>query len=471
MRHPKRGAHRTEQCTDNEQKRKTYMKKTLIAALIVTAGMGGQVFAQGTATGPNFDGWGFWQNPSIVKVGLLNFSLNNQFQAFNKGATWGVTTTPNRGVPVGGGGLQPWDNFSYDAIAKCEDQPTKYLSATKSINNAYIISSINAAFSRSPTPGLLGTAGGLFKVQGPANNRNPYYGSAFTSSAKIVVINNENQLAAPPYPPTEDSLAAYTPIGTGEFIANAPWNLLGLPDANLFDGDRLSLKWPNQNYISWGKPRWDLNAVVNTWIGAKVYLIDPNNRNPLLQCFDVTPFFALEESFCYFCWDTADRVTDGKIQGSTSVPPCSQLQACGSTGSGVTKFYWTVKFNSVGDGWRYPNSLLDWYYGGILAVDPTWYVFSGNISDNGTVLNDSDYTASQNSLVFTVNGLASYSWAYKQNKYLAANAPIGTTSMSASGHGYSPMCGVFTGPVSLVDYWVDNAIFKNSTSKTSVLCF
>lgn len=452
------------------------MKKTLIAALIVTAGMGGQVFAQGTAVGPNYDGWGFWLNTSITKVGLLNFSLNNQFQAFNKGATWGVTTKPNRGVPVGGGGLQPWDNFSYEAIANCEDQPTKYVSATKSINNASIINGINAAFSMVPKTGVFPRPGGLFKTTGPANNLNPYYGSAFTTSAKIVVINYENQLAAPPYPPTEDSFPAYTLPGAGALVQNAPWNLVDVPfpgGPGVDDGTIVTLMWPNQNYISWGKPMFEPIAALKTWIGAKVYLIDPNNRNPLLQCFDVTPFFALEESYCFFCWDTQDRVTDGTIQGSTSVPPCSIIQSCGSTGSGITKFYWTVKYNNVGGNYgRNPNHLLDTYYAQILAVDPDWYVVPAvSPSYNGAVLDDTDVAASLNSLVFTVNGLASYSWAYKQNKYLGANAPIGTTSMSASGHGYSPMCGVFTGPVSLVDYWVDNAIFKNSTSKTSVLCF
>src|SRR5450759_1000260 len=67
----------------------------------------------------------------------------------------------------------------------------------------------------------------------------------------------------------------------------------------------------------------------------------PERRTESHRCFDVTPFFALEESYCYYCWDTMDRVTDGKVTfgTSTTAPPCATgSSACGVSGTRTTLF-------------------------------------------------------------------------------------------------------------------------------------
>ena len=450
-----------------------------MAALVVTAGMGGQGFADpGTPIGPQYSGWPYLQNGNIAKVGLLNVSLNNQSQAFKKGATWGVTTTPNNGsrtiIPAGFtltpvAPFQPWDTISYYDVATCVDQPTKYASAIQAINNVSLIKAINAAFSR-PVTALSG--GGLFRAPGVAGNRNIYQGASFTTSAKIVVINYENALPAPPYPPTEDGYYANAWFAaTPDTAWNAPYNLIGVPAVGAPEGQNVALNWPNQNYIAWGKP-FDVPVGVQSWIGNQVYIIDPNNANPFLWCFDVTPFFEFSEAYCFFCWDTLDRVTDGQIKGSSTAPPCSPISACGQTGNGKTKWSWTVKFNNIGAQWPLnPNFLIDHYYGVLLAVDPAWWVAPlGTLTDNGAALNNADQTASANALSFTVQGIATYSWAYKTLS-TQVSAPMGTMSMTAAGAGYSPECGVFTGPVSLTEYDRSNAMFNNKITKSSVLCF
>jgi hypothetical protein len=439
------------------------MKKTLVAAFLISAGAGGLAFAQGVAYAPNWIAFPYDDTVGFInKVGTLNVSLQNTFQAFGKGAggntaPWGVQTTPNRGGILGN---QPWDNWSYEAIELCVADPVQYRSAAKSVNNAYIIKSINAAFSQ---------VGGLFKRNAdPNNNPNPFFGGAFgTTTAKIVVINYDNQLKAPPYPPTEDNF--YPRIAPSGTVWNAPWNLVGIPDP-VTDGTILPLAWPNQNYISWGKPDPAGSLAGGPkWIGAKVYIIDPNNPNPNLQCFDVTPFFALEEAYCFYCWDTQDRVTDGKIIASahTSEPPCSGIGSfCGRDGNGVTKFYWTVKFNSIGSAWTLnPNNLLDWYYPGLLQISTDWALVYG------TQLDDNNFASSSTSLAFTVNGIATYNWKYATMKSDGARAPIGNFTMTASGHGYSPMCGVFNGPVSINEVDRASTTFNNKVTKASVLCF
>ena len=67
-------------------------------------------------------------------------------------------------------------------------------------------------------------------------------------------------------------------------------------------------------------------------------------------------------------------------------------------------------------------------------------------------------TSAANTLAFTVNGIATYKWSFKtlSDGY---SWPMGTLSMSATGHGYSPMCGFFTGPVSITEYDKSNSQF------------
>lgn len=448
------------------------MKKTLIAALVITAGVGGQAFAQGTAFGPYYDGFAYGTVPPINKVGVLSVSLINRYQAYNIGNGWGVSTTPARGsirypqvAP-----FQAWDTKSYEAIANCVDQPTKYITTTKTINNQSLISAINAAFSR---PVTVATGGGLFKAPGtPVIHPNIYQGGSFTTSAKIVVINYENRQSAPPYPPSEDNYYAALWLLNGDPVWNAPYNLSGAPIAGVPDGQNAPLNWPNENYTAWGKPFTTVAGGGLTWIGNKVYIIDPNNGNANLRCFDVTPFFEFSEAFCLYCWDTFDRVTDGIIQGATSVPPCSPAAGCGQTGRGTTRWYWTVKFNNIGGQFANANFLLDLYYANLLGVPADWYVLGGGAtaSDNGTILNGNDVPASKNALAFSVSGIATYAWAFKVLNS-QASAPMGTISMVGEGHGYSPLCGVYNGPVSLTDTDKASKTFNNNATKSTVICF
>jgi hypothetical protein len=413
------------------------MRKTLVAALIITAGLGGQAMAQ-VAPPEALSLSNLLVEPS-TKVGLLSVSLNNQAMAYDKGGgKWGVQINPSRGIAPNP--ARTWDIWSYEYLANCLGTVT-YRSATKQINNKSIINAINQAF-RKPASG--NTAGGIFVTGG-----SPYIGQFGTNTAQLVVINYDNYLKAPPYPPSEDLAypdltvpTSFNALG----IPNAPWNFFDVPSTGTADGATIALTWPNQNYISWGKPNPDSEGP--QWLGVRVFVIDPKNANENLRCFDVTPFFAIEEAFCSYCWDTADRVTDGSITAGTSVtdPPCAiGGQLCGRKGSGTTKFYWTLKFNSIGAGWEAPNALLEWYYWNWLGFDKAWGETYGTILDEGNINKSTD------SLRFTVNGIATYKWSYKKMSD-GFTWPVGTTSMSSSGFGYSPLCGVFSGTVSMTDY-------------------
>jgi len=424
---------------------KNNMRKSLYTALVVAAGVASLAGAAAPSAIHITDAAnasGFFV--PTTKLGLLNISLLNQFQAYDKptgSGYWGVQIKPGRAATP----YRFWDNQSYDYLGNCLGTVT-YRSNSKQVNNQTIIASINAAFSQR----VGGGADGIF-VKGNSD----YRGAFNPLTAKIVVVNYDNLQHLPPYPPTVDNFyAAMSPT-----VWNAPYNLGGIPIAD-FDGSQIQLVWPNQNYISWGKP--DPAACVpcgpaGLWIGARVFVLDPRNANINLRCFDVTPFFALEESFCKFCWDTMDRVTDGTITKNSALAidsPCAAapgVTPCGVKGSGTTKIYWTVKFNNVANNWvRNPNYLLSWYYANIMLFD--------SAATYGAKLDDTDITGSLTSLAFTVNGVATYTWSFKKLSD-ASMWPMGTMSMTSGGHGYSPMCGVFSGPVSMVEYDRANVLF------------
>lgn len=442
-----------------------------MTALAVFAGVGLQAQAQVSwpsaihiTSIPNINGTkGTVANPvPTTKLGLLSFSLNNRFQAYSTLNHWGIEVKPND--PRIRNGTVNWDNISYTYSDAVDCNGTiQYRSASKTVNNATIIGAINKALSwpvgkNSSMQADASVLGGPLVASGTVLNPNPYRGQ-FTSNAKIVAVNYDNGRALPPYPPTEDYVGDEgTGVGTFDTsVWNAPWYLNGLPDINQADGSVIGLNWPNQNYISWGKLWLDMDAQI--WAGARVFLIDPKNANVNLRCFDVTPFFALEESYCYYCWDTMDRVTDGKITfgTSTTAPPCATgSSACGVTGNGTTRFYWTVKFDNVQGGWEddanAPDYLLSYgfkayslYYNTICNFDQSW----GDTF--GWKLDDSDQPGSVYSLGFTVSGIATYPWKFKALSD-GASWPMGKYSMSAAGHGFSPMCGVFSGPVSMTEY-------------------
>jgi hypothetical protein len=394
-----------------------------------------------------------------TKLGVLALKLSNNFQAWKKPinqnvppAKWGLMVSPgDEDTPA-----QPWTLFTYDYLANCEGKVT-YISDTKQIDQVSLITTLNSAFTRKD-PDTRRNAG-LFNLAGlDANNQlNPFLGS-FTKSAKLVVVNYDNQNYSPPYPPTIDDIAqddlglAAIALPDGGPVWNAPYDLNGVPNGDS-DGTPLPLLWPNQNYISWGK----LNPTSEglEWIGTRVFVIDPSNVNINLRCFDVTPFFAFEESFCYFCWDTMDRVTDGSLtKGLGGGGPCASGPQCSASGSGKTKIYWTVKFNSASEnlGTRNPNVLLLKYYVGIMGIPVEWAFIYGTILDDSSV-------PSSTTLAFTINGVATYTWKF-QTLSDGAVWPIGTLSSSAmSGHGWSPMCGFFTGSASITEYDKSNKMF------------
>jgi len=441
------------------------MKKSVMTALAVYAAVAFQAQAQVTwpsavhiTTAPDLAGdVGNVTTVPTTKLGLLSFSLASKFQAYSVGGHWGIEVKPND--PRVNSGTVIWDNISYtygDAVS-CAGAAT-YRSSSRTINNLTIIAAINKALSWPVGTGVLG--GPLVAVNSP-------YKGAFTTSAKIVAVNYDDLRGLPPYPPTEDYVG--DEVTTGDLgIWNAPWYFEGAPDFSQVDGSLIPLNWPNQNYISWGKIYTTEGDP--SWIGVRVFLIDPKNANANLKCFDVTPFFALEEAYCYYCWDTMDRVTDGKITYGTtsSSPPCATgTSACGVSGSGTTRFYWTVKFDNVQGGWtddrNAPNYLLNdsiagtadnasLYYNTICGFDPSWGdTFAWK-------LDDSDQPGSLYALGFTVSGQATYSWKI-QKLSDGASWPVGKYSMAASGYGFSPMCGVFSGAVSMTEYDRSNKQF------------
>ncbi len=445
------------------------MKKTVLAAFAVYAGVALQVQAQVAwpsavhiTSQPNINGTvGTIGTPATTKLGLLNFSFVNRFQAYQSGSTWGVAVKPND--PRLFNGTVTWDNISYtysDAV-DCSGAVT-YKSATKTINNNSIIAALNKALSW-PVGKNSSMVADSEVYGGPlVATASPYRG-AFTTAAKIVAVNYDNGRYLPPYPPTQDYVNDES-TGFDTALWNAPWYLSGKPDLNNPDGTIIPLNWPNLNYISWGK-LW-LEGESATWAGARVFIIDPKNSNPNLRCFDVTPFFAFEESYCYYCWDTMDRVTDGKITfgTSSSQPPCAGgASSCSVSGSGTTRFYWTVKFDNVQGGWENdanaPNYVLSdgfgkysLYYNGICGFESSW----GDTF--GFKLDDTDQPNSQYALSLNVSGIATYTWKFKALSD-GASWPVGKYSMTASGHGFSPMCGVFSGTFSLTEYDRSSSIF------------
>lgn len=375
---------------------------------------------------------------SLTKVGLLSVSLNGQFQAYkNSVGKWGLQINPPdpRTLPPVPANRN-WSKDNYDYLRACLGT-VSFITESHQVNNASIIRAINRAFS---TDNLGGS--GIFTTPPVPGSLTPnlYYGGRFNENAMIVVVNYENGVQVPAFPPTRD-MGLFNKVWNAPYVQdNAPFFANdGSADANLA---LMNLNWPNQNNISWGKPNMFIAAPAFGWSGARVFIMDPKNTSPVLKCFDVTPFFAFEESYCYYCWDTMDRVTDGSVTKGTAVtdPPCATIGiSCGTKGTGTTKFYWTVKFNNVSKSWLLnPNYQIEKYYLAYLNFDPAW------ASKYGAKLDDTDYLGSTDSLSFTVSGVATYAaWTYKplSDGY---SWPMSKISMSPQGFGMNPMCGVLT---------------------------
>lgn len=328
------------------------MKKTILAALVISASIGSQVsYAATTAT---------------TKVGKLTFALTDTYQ-------WTITTN----------GVQSANGPSTVVLEQCLGT-IKYVSQTKAINTRSVITAIGKALHLS-----------------------------FTASANLALLNYDNDLNAPPYPPY---LPALGPANTFNGPRDTAGNLIAAMGV-----------WPNALQIDWVEydrvnAPGDVGA--DLWPKAWVVISDPKGAN---SCVDVTPFFSFEEAYCYFCWDTVDRVTSGQIKAGlqTSGNACLSPNGCGVTGNGTTRFYLKIKFDNV-----YPSE------NGWLASDN----FALPVYDVNAV----------DRLAFSVDGVVVYPWVIKQN--LSVPTAFGTMSMStADGYGAAPFCGTIKGSVVIAE--------------------
>jgi hypothetical protein len=317
------------------------MRKTLIAALVVSAGLVSQVVAQNI----------------YEKEQILNFSLSDTYQSLV--TVNGVYAT----------------NTSFGLVCNCIGNG-KYVSATKKITTQTILTDIAKALGR----------------------------QVFSSKAQLVIYTPYCcYVDLPPYPP---------------FCCDAYFCGYGVEG-----GGACAENWPdNERKFRW----WNAQFIVKDW--------DAAGKNVIL-CTNVTPFFVIDESYCLFCWDTWDRVTDGYINNNTTVDPCI-TSGCDKKGSGVTRYYLTIRFNNT-----YRNTRLQAW------LENDYPISHPNGSWIGTA--DRSYT-----LDFVLNGIVTYNWTFK-NLNTGANltpaVPMGTHNMPATGYGYSPFCGHYLGTVTITE--------------------
>lgn len=325
------------------------------------------------------------------KVGVLNFALSDTYQHY---------------VLL---------NTKQSQSSACElllcGNKVQYQTTTEQINNKRIITAIGKAL-----------------------------GVTFTTKAQLAVVNYDNDIPAPPYPPY---LACENVGATPPDTFNAPWDLIaGLETSDYYD---LSFgAWPNAKLIDWVDynqaasdngvlGRDGLTQVASEyksnpswmWNKSEVHISDPSNPSALLQCYDVSPFFSFEEAFCYFCWDTVDRVSVGTFQTTSAATGdiCIGGGGCGLKGGATTKFYMTIKFNNVASENQY-----------IAANFPLIYLDVNTIDE----------------LSFSVGGVVSYPWTFK--KLDGVSGAFGTMTMAtANGYGREPYCGVLTGNVKITE--------------------
>lgn len=355
------------------------MRKTLLAALVVSVGLGGQAYAQ------------------HEKEATLTFSLSHQYQK-----------------PVKVNGVET--RLSWPGIDECSTSSggavtVTYKSQTKKIATANIIKSMSAA---------------LFKNANGSRNAGKW-----TTKAVLVISEYENIDIAPPYPTYPTWMPVPGDQGQGA-IAHGSGQLWTEPY------DTVGFAWPNDNSIRWNYIDLDPACApdaVNYFHLTRIWVKDPSNADSTLQCFEVTPFFEIEEAYCYFCWDTIDRVTDGSISTSSTVGSiCERGPSCGLKGSGTTKWFSTIRFNNTEDNFN----LVPFYMPtlGLIIPCPAQATFSDT----------TDAT-----LQFTVHGIMTYKWSYKA---LGKDEPIvciGSMNASVQGFGMTPYCGVFTGSVAIAE--------------------
>lgn len=384
-------------------------KTAILAAIVISASIGCQVLSAASSCTPSF------------KVGNLSFALSDDYQI-------NVLNVNNPRNPV-------QDQHTVTStngidLVHC-NLSVQYVDKVAAVNTARVIAAIGKAMGRT-----------------------------FTSKAQLALVNYDNKLPAPPYPPYLIDPAANTFNGPREFAEDNQTP----PVREIIDSMGT---WPNHVQIDWvdydntsgnnyntsvpntilGDSHSGVSA--NDWPMARVFVSDPNNSVLINQCVEVTGFFSIEEAYCYFCWDTVDRVTKGKFSTGTSITigdVCigGTTYSCQTKGSGTTKFYLTIKFNNIIGSGQFENQWID----GVFIDDIT--------SGNGWIA--IDYTiGAQNQdavdwLSFSVGGVVTYPWTIKPLGNLKKATAFGTMTMSqANGYGQNPWCGVFTGSVKIID--------------------
>ena len=366
-----------------------------------------------------------------TKVGNLSFALNNTYQRFvyKNGAQSQFTVyappTFETVITYGTNGLPIATNIvaSYapvdPGLLNC-DVALKYVALADKINNPRIIAAIGKTL-----------------------------GVVFTPKAQLVLWNYDNSAPAAPYPP-----------GLPAPMASA-WNGPRDSDGNLLESLG-NYFWPNLDQIDWVNYDWpveygDVEPPTDRWPHAYVYISDPKNPNAALGCVEVTPFFSFEEAYCYFCWDVVDRVTTGNLTVTTE--PCIG-GLCFTKGSGITKFYLTIKFNNIANEteniWLALGQTYDVTADPPLTADPGSYadvlLQAGVFKDTGKGIIDlsADPKSTLQSLKFTVSGVVTYPWVAKTVDGITA--PFGIMTMGqGNGFSYTPWCGVLVGSVKIVD--------------------
>ena len=363
------------------------MKRSILTVMAVVAGIGGLALNANAAA-----------VQATTKVGDLSFALTDTYQryVYLNGAQNQFTI-----YNAAGDAAEP-------GLLNC-DAALKYSTLTEKIDNKRVIAAIGKVLRAS-----------------------------FTATAKLALWNYDNGVPAPPYPPVLPSPMAVA------------WNGPRCAFGNLVENEVGDWFWPNLNQIDWVDYDWPVKTgdllPATRWPNATVYISDPKNPNPALQCIEVSPFFSFEEAYCYFCWDTVDRVTSGNLTVTTE--PCIG-GLCSTTGKGTTKFYLTIKFNNdpTDNIWITLNDNF-----GTAVPIPDAGSYADQLWNQGaySLVNGFADLPALSVLKFTVAGVVNYPWAAKTVNGIKST--FGTMTMAkANGYASTPWCGVLDGTVKIVD--------------------
>ena len=327
-------------------------------------------------------------NAQVTKYGVMTFALTDTYQS--KVLLNNVTSTN-----------------SVVGLVGC-DAAVKYQTLTAKIDNKRVISAIA-----------------------------PVLGVTFTSKAQLVVVDYDNTIPAPPYPQYLVYLTSATDLDGPAATKNAPI----VAGALLED-------WPIDAQIDWVNYPLAPAGTVTTPNDAKdvtpktqVFVYDSSNPVAARRAVEVSPFFSIEEAYCYFCWDTVDRVTVGSLTTDSQSDICIGPGGCSVKGSGTTKYYLTVKFNNNRTINSYINALSN---GG---------TYLANLQTDGVMdatATDFNQVNAANWLQFSASGVVTYSWSIKAINSVAT--AMGTATMTqANGYANNPYCGTLTGSIKIVD--------------------